>query len=250
MLKKYFAISLASLLGLLLVTVFDGCKKNTVSKPPIETPLPPAPVTDVDGNIYPTVKIGNQVWMAKPLRVTHYNDSTPITHIVSKAAWASNTTMPARCYYGKDNVQTGDSDSAAYAFTYGALYNWAAVNTKKLAPLGYHIPDSNEYKILITYLEGASIAGQFLKSALYWTKDSDTNYLSRNKTGFTAIPSGYRAANGDFFTFGTRSFFWLSTQNPNVPTQSYAWQLTDLNALVVRTSLNQSLACSVVCIKD
>jgi uncharacterized protein (TIGR02145 family) len=58
----------------------------------------PGTVTDYDGNNYDTIKIGNQVWIVQSLRVTHYNDGTPITNVTDNAAWAALTTE-AYCWY-------------------------------------------------------------------------------------------------------------------------------------------------------
>jgi len=60
--------------------------------------IDPGYMTDYDGNIYPTVKIGNQVWMAANLKVTHFNDGTPIPLVTDNAAWAALATA-AMCWF-------------------------------------------------------------------------------------------------------------------------------------------------------
>src|ERR1035441_4507351 len=92
-------------------------------------------VTDIDGNVYQTVKIGNQIWTVENLRVTRFNDGTAIPLDTSTATWDSiwnnGLTIPAYCYY--NNMTNTDSIKK-----WGALYNWYAVNTGKLAPKGWH----------------------------------------------------------------------------------------------------------------
>jgi uncharacterized protein (TIGR02145 family) len=83
-------------------------------------------VTDYDGNVYPTVKIGNQVWMAASLIVQHYNDGTAIPFVTSDSAWIALTT-DAMCHYGNtesNSFVTGDIIPVV-------IYNtsWAALTT-------------------------------------------------------------------------------------------------------------------------
>ena len=76
-------------------------------------------ITDYDGNTYHTVKIGNQWWMASNLETTHYADGSEIPRVESKAVWeALDSEDSAYCYYNNNSSQE--------AFTYGALYTWAA----------------------------------------------------------------------------------------------------------------------------
>ncbi len=81
-----------------------------------------ATVTDIDGNAYNTVTIGNQVWMAENLKTTTYNDGTPIPLVIDGATWGALTT-PAYCWYNNDEATNKE--------LYGALYNWYTVNTGK-----------------------------------------------------------------------------------------------------------------------
>ena len=102
-------------------------------------------VTDIDGNVYNTIRVGNQVWTIENLRVTHYNDGSPISKIPDKDTWEKhgNNSLGAYCYY--------NNNSAANAEKYGVLYNWYAVNTDKLAPKGWHIPSIDELNEFINY---------------------------------------------------------------------------------------------------
>ncbi len=92
-------------------------------------------VRDGDGNTYSTVTIGTQVWMAENLKTTVYNDGSAIPQVADSAAWA-NCAAPGYCWY--------DNNEAVYKNVYGALYNWHAVNTGKLAPAGWHVPTDTE----------------------------------------------------------------------------------------------------------
>jgi len=243
--KRFFTLTLG-LIGAVALTGIYSCNKNSTTTAGV-TPTPP--VTDKDGNVYKTVKIGNQVWMAQPLRVTQYNDGTPIPYIVKGSAWAA-ATSGARCYYG-NNVGGSDvsnADSAKYAVPYGALYNFAAVKSGKLAPAGYHIPDTSDFKILINYLGGPNIAGQFLKSAQYWRDDFDSSYSSRNNTDFTALPSGYRNEGGYFYTLGTFSYFWSSTEIG--ATMFYEYLCSNNPTIITVNSNRKTMGLSVVCVRD
>ena len=157
-------------------------------------------VTDIDGNVYRTVKIGTQIWMAENLKTTSFNDSTSIPNVTDQVTWASLTT-PGYCWY---------NDSIYYKNSFGALYNWYTVNTGKLAPKGWHVATDEEWAILTTFL-GDSVAGGKLKETgtLNWTAP---NTGATNVTGFTALPGGGRGDDNGTFDFkGTISFWWTST---------------------------------------
>jgi uncharacterized protein (TIGR02145 family) len=157
-------------------------------------------VTDTDGNVYQTVTIGTQVWMKENLKTTRYNDGSPIPLVTVGSTWI-NLTTGGYCWY---------NDSIAYGNTYGALYNWYAVNTGKLAPKGWHVPSDSEWTVLTTYLGGASVAGGKLKEVgtTHW---GSPNTGATNETGFTALPGGVRDYNGTFSHIGSYGFWWSST---------------------------------------
>ena len=150
-------------------------------------------VMDVDGNVYPTVKIGNQVWMAENLRTTHFNDGTIIPQVTDNAEW-SNLLTPGYCFY--------NNDSAAYSATYGAFYNWYTVETNNLCPDGWYVPSDEEWKQLEIYLgmseadadqatwRGQGIGGKLKESGTRHWRYPNTG--ATNETGFFALPSGCR----------------------------------------------------------
>jgi uncharacterized protein (TIGR02145 family) len=170
-------------------------------------------VTDIDGNLYYTVKIGDQWWMLENLRVTHYRNGDPIPHVTDDFTW-SGLTNGAYCEY--------DNNSANVA-TYGRLYNWYAVDDSRgIAPAGWHVPSDDEWKQLEMYL-GMSQAeadatgyrgtdeGGKLKEAgtTYWYSP---NTGATNESGFTALPGAYRRNDGYFDYMGYFAVFWCSTQ--------------------------------------
>ena len=107
-------------------------------------------VTDIDGNLYYTVKIGEQWWMLENLRVTHYRNGDAIPNVTDDAEWEGLSTG-AYCDY--------DNDPANVA-TYGRLYNWYAVgDSRNIAPAGWHVPSDDEWQTLVDYLGGSSVAG-------------------------------------------------------------------------------------------
>ena len=159
-------------------------------------------MTDQDGNIYKTVTIGTQTWMAENLRTTKYNDGTDINEVTNDLAWYS-TTSAAYCNYNN----TSSFDLIA---TYGRLYNWYAVNTGKLAPEGWHVPNDAEWLTLINYLNANPYAAKKLKEwgNMHW----NVSDLGTNESGFTALPGGYRYLEGDFLARGSAGFWWSTTE--------------------------------------
>ena len=95
---------------------------------------------DYQGYTYKVVKIGTQWWMAENLRATRYNDGTEIPHVMSHKEWRrlKKTKSGALCNYNND---------PAFGNEFGILYNWYAVNTGKLAPPGWHVPNNEDWQI-------------------------------------------------------------------------------------------------------
>ncbi len=159
-------------------------------------------VKDMDGNVYNTVTIGTQTWMAENLKTTMLNDGASITMVTDNTTWAKLAT-PGYCWY--------NNDEKANKNIYGALYNWHTVNNGKLCPSGWHVPSDDEWKILFAYLGGAEAGNKLQeKGTTHWV---NPNPGATNESGFTALPGGLRVNSGTFVTLGTASFWWCSTED-------------------------------------
>jgi uncharacterized protein (TIGR02145 family) len=189
-------------------------------------------VTDNDGNTYQTIKIGNQVWMAENLKVTHYRNGNAIPNVTVKSTWLSLTTG-AYCNYNNDG-----SDVA----TCGRLYNYYAVNDgRKLAPTGWHIPSDTDWQTLVDYLGGATVAGGKMKGTD--TTWNSPNIGATNESGFLAVSCSLRQY-GDFNEKGNYAHFWSSSLNATI------WRLNyrDTNVMLFNTDKHDGI--SVRCVKD
>jgi uncharacterized protein (TIGR02145 family) len=193
--------------------------------------------TDDDNNSYPVVKIGNQIWMAENLKVTHYNDGTSIPYMTGSSA-------DAYCWY--------NNDPSTNKNTYGALYNWAAVFTDKLCPTGWHVPSHSEWGTLTTFLGGDSVAGGKLKEngTTHW---NTPNTGATNESGFTALPGSmyYEWNYFTFFPLGTNSYFW-SRSSPTHSSDywSYGESLCYNLSNSSDTLIHMACELSVRCLKD
>ncbi len=193
-------------------------------------------MTDLDGNVYKTVTIGTQTWMAENLRTTQYNDGTAIPNVTDEDEW-SNLTTGAYCNYNN----TVDVDTIA---TFGRLYNWHAVNTAKLAPTGWHVPTDTEWLTLGNSL--GENPGLKLKEpgTTHWPS-SDTN--ATNESGFTALPGGCRWKDGTFHSIGSYGNYLSSTNTYPTENQISSWSIINYLA---QCPCSQTSGCSVRCVKD
>ena len=179
-----------------------GCKKDAEDEaqdpliPTIETGF----VSDFEGNSYRTVKAGSQWWMAQDLRTTKLNNGVPIPVKTDINDWV-NTPNPAMCYYENDT---------ANGTTYGALYNYNAVSSEKICPVGWHVPTQEEWTALANTLGGNDIAGGKMKETgtAHW---NNPNTGATNESKFTAVPSGSRTEQGYFGGLHNYSLWWTRT---------------------------------------
>lgn len=196
-------------------------------------------ITDIDGNIYNTIIIGSQIWMVENLQTTKFNDGTPIRNIKEANEWI-NTDTSAYCWY--------NNDSNTYKKTYGAIYNWSAIHSNKLCPIGWHVPSDSEWTILINYLGGDSLAGGAMKESgtSHW---SSPNTGASNSSYFYAMPSGSRNGNlGTFVGLKDNCFWWSSTQSD--ATDSWCRIIYYSSKHIYRENLKKSYGLSVRCVKD
>jgi uncharacterized protein (TIGR02145 family) len=216
--------------------VFTADSLKAYNKTPLIVQLSEEIVTDIDGNQYHTVRIGNQVWMKENLMVTHYNDGTEIPTILVNATNGGELKTPAYFWYYSNKKLYGE---------YGALYDWYAVNTNKLCISGWHIPSSAEWDTLINTLGGYDVAGGKLKEVGtdHWNA---TNSDVTNSSGFTALGGGYRTDDDNgypFYHIKDVGIFWTSQKGVAYDLIWYSINILKLNAPV-------SSGYSVRCIKD
>jgi uncharacterized protein (TIGR02145 family) len=193
-------------------------------------------VTDIDGNIYNTVKIGTQVWMSENLKTSRYRNGGPIPFVISNTAWRS-LTAGAWTYY--DHV-------AANNAIYGKLYNWYTTQGDTLCPTNWRIPNEEDWTTLTTYLGGQSVAGGKMKSTdtTFW---NSPNTGATNESGFSALPSGY-LLNGSFRYKRNLVYFWSTTQYSYFAAydRHLNYYLANLNrGIVIKTD-----GLSIRCLKD
>jgi uncharacterized protein (TIGR02145 family) len=240
----------------------------TFHKPTIESS---DTVTDYDGNIYKTVTIGSQVWMAENLKTTHYADGSAIPEVVTSLSWENlKETSKAYCWYDNDVANKAD---------YGALYTWAAAmnganSSKKnpsgiqgVCPTGWHLPSKAEWAQMEKYLidngynfdgrkgDGDRIA-KSLASKSGWEKSSvtgavgNTDYPTyRNKSGFTALPGGQRILY-EFNNAGTICCWWQATEDESDSKEASTYWIFS-NAVEAGNSYGYKIyGFSVRCVKD
>jgi len=161
-------------------------------------------VTDIDGNTYSTLKIGNHVWITENLKATRYRNGEPVPEVADEAEWPKQT-AGARCAY--DNKPENGK-------TFGFLYNWFAVNDPRgLAPEGWHIATNADWADLAETLGGEKEAGNALKAPGKWGVPANEE---KESSGFEALPSGARRdADGGFLMLGQFARFWTSTPASN-----------------------------------
>jgi len=227
---RHTTLTIFLLMALLLL--FVRCEKNPIDSRKIETDW----MTDIDGNRYQTVKIGDQWWLADNLKVTRYANGAPIPYCSDPTEWSQLSTG-AYCEY--------DNDSS-YVNLYGRLYNWyALVDSQSVAPAGWHIPDSEEWQKLIDYLGGASVAAGKLKATGtdHW---ASPNTGATNQTGFTALPGGGRLYDGAYINITFDAIFWSSTEISDLNASCRSMVCSGTNSYTISRSKRSGFAVRLV----
>ena len=191
------------------------------------------PVQDIDGNDYKIVKIGQQYWLAENLRVTKYNDGTPIEYCDKNNTieWTAAGDSKRGAYswiFGEDPNWIWDGDNFnngvvnRQARFYGGIYNWhAVVDKRRLAPEGWHIPSKEEFVVLLGSI-GAN------------TEDfasGDMNYMNgllahdhyQNITGWTGWAVSGRATDGSWKSWNSLSARETSWWSSDISEGGYPW---------------------------
>lgn len=230
---------------------------------PMETlPCPNAPtVTDYDGNVYNTVQIGSQCWMKENLRTTSYSDGTPIL-------LSDTSSMETACRY-----YPGDDSSKV--LEYGYLYNRRAVMNEEsssyaipsgvqgVCPTGWHVPSSNEWNLLKSYVamcgnygcggDNANIA-KALVDSVGWSFSTfpcaaGNDLSANNATGFGARAAGQRSSNA--WAVGWMTNIWSASDYSSANKLGYNFVITaNDNSVQDLGHCSYSYGLSVRCIRN
>jgi uncharacterized protein (TIGR02145 family) len=168
-------------------------------------------LSDIDGNVYKTIVIGNKTWMAENLRVTRYNNGDPLKNISDSSVWSTTQQFGVEFAYCDYDNDKREREIYGLLYTHGVVSERYADNRifKSIAPKGWHIPTLEEWTEMISILGADSIVGCMLKESgsMHWKIQNEGTNLS----GFTALPSGWRSAEGQFLGRGEYARFWCST---------------------------------------
>lgn len=209
---------------------FSSCEKDD------NTP-DPNKVTDIDGNVYNTVKIGDQTWMKENLKVTRFRNGDLIP--------SPGSTLVDPAVYIYDNLPANNT-------VYGKLYNWYAVSDARgICPTGWHVPSDAEIETLIDELDGEALAGGKLKESgtTHW---NTPNTGATNSSTFTALPGGavqdYLGSVPEFSGIKNYGVWWSSTSREAFSAGSLTLYFNSIEATV--PGVDKRKALSVRCIKD
>jgi len=239
--------------SLIILFSSSSCKKKSEDPATIEKGI----VTDVNGYVYNTVKIGNQWWMAEDLRTSKYRDSSFITSVPAPpidTTWKHYTTGAYTNYLNNQGI------------VIGRFYNWYAISDPKgLAPKGWHIPNDAEWKELEKHL-GMS-ADEADKTSWRGTHEAEKlkvikgtingwadygNIWTTNETGFSAMPLGCRMFDGSWGDPGISAtgFWWSASSSEEQSNKAWYRYLDYKNTNIFRYYGPKTYGFSVRCVKD
>ncbi len=234
------------LLSLIFIAILNSCKKEKLKEIAVNET---GTVEDIEGNVYNTIKIGNKWWMAENLHVKKYNDNSNIFEVKNSdndSVWAKQTDG-AYC------------NANQYSAKYGLYYNWFVINnTKKIAPVGWHIPTDDEWKLLEealgmnqSDLDKTSWRGDkerdklIEKNSFEWSESQDIP-VGTNESGFNALSAGCRLFNG-LVGDGKSGYWWSSSEFNN---EAWYRNLTANHLNVFRYHTYKTYGFSIRCVKD
>jgi uncharacterized protein (TIGR02145 family) len=185
-----------------------------------------------------SVTIGTQTWTTLNLDLATFRNGDAIPEAKTDEEWeaAGDNKQPAWCYYDNDPMN---------GTKYGKLYNWyAVVDSRGLAPLGYHIPSDTEWTKLSDYLGGEESAGEKMKRNSGWLENGN----GTNSSGFSGLPGGFSTISGGFRYVGDFGVWWSASEHDD----SNAWALGLVSAYsnLHRDHSIKSFGHSVRCVKD
>ncbi len=245
----------AVMIGLGLIS-FSSCDKDDKPDPTqtvyvyVDTiPLPPNAIADADGNVYSTITIGSQRWMAENLRTSHYANGDPISYAPESAQWVGQNTGAWTNYAG----------DFGYDAIYGKLYNWyTVVDPRNVCPDGWHVASDDEWKELESAMgvplsdldvygergSDSNVGGQ-LKSVILW---DDPNSGANDSSGFSGYPGGERLPPGTFSSVTAKGIWWTASEYD--PGLAWLRELYNTSTGVYRLYHFKTQGCSVRCVED
>jgi uncharacterized protein (TIGR02145 family) len=194
-------------------------------------------VMDFDKNVYHTIEIGEAVWLAEDLKVTHFRNGKGILEVNDNSSWASGHSS-AYCNY-PENDRKSD--------THGLLYNWYAMtDSSELCPTGWHVPSIDDWLRLINSIGGIDKAGGYLKEpgTSHWTGPN----MTLDTTSFIALPGGCREYSGIFSGSGNIGQWWIF--NGASAEEVKGLSLFNISTAVMTFRANRNSGLSVRCIRD
>jgi uncharacterized protein (TIGR02145 family) len=211
-------------------------------------------LTDIDGNVYHYITIGNQIWMTENLKTTRYRNGDPIITNLSDGNW-SGTTSGAYANYNNDN-RNNDK--------FGKLYNWYAVaDSRHLCPTGWHEPGAPEWTILETFLTnsgygfggGGNDIAKSLSATSGWHDSGlagsvGNDQASNNSSGFNALPGGFRHNQGFFDYLDYIGFWWSSSEGEPGSNVARSRNLQNNSINLNNTLYDKHKGLSVRCVKE
>lgn len=248
--SKIFSTRCMALVALGFFMLSGGCEKEEETVFLKGT----GQVTDIDGNVYPTVIIGHpfldmgtQEWMAEDLRVIHYRDGSPIVYAANADEWH-------HIEEGAGVYTFYDFDYDQYGQYYGPLYNgYTVTHPAGLCPAGWRMPTIDEWETLTVYLGTRNKAGGRMKSLRTAPGDGHPRWDSpntgaTNESGFSALPAGLMGTHGHPASVGQLSFWWTTTKD--APTVQVAYGAHFDQSVIGYGRFHPLHGFSVRCIKD
>lgn len=249
----------AMLDGQNVLTTTDHNHFKTGSGSIILTAPPPPPcgtltVSDIDGNVYNTVKIGTQCWMKRNLATTKFNDGTPIRLYAGCCGFEGDPGYDAWTSYAGYLIWLNKD-------TYGYHYNWFSIDNneatrvasnggKNICPFGWHVPNDADWITLFTHLTGSSnttsFAGAYLKETgfSHW---NSPNGDATNSSGFTALPGGVWSRG--YYNYHTFAYFW-STTPVDATNYSFYYMQNANGWSVIDHTAKKFMGCTVRCLQN
>ena len=197
--------------------VFYSPERSFTPIPGLRCPGTPS-VTDIDGNMYHTVQIGNQCWTQSNLKVSKYRNGDNIPYLIDNGDWV-NTSLGAFALYNNIHINDG---------VLGKIYNhYTVMDNRGLCPTGWHVPSDDDWFVMENFFGGSSTAGGALKSKLEQPSAggwNSPNVDATNSSGFSALSGGRRDANSGVSVVAGELCFWWSSTLTSAPTNpNSAW---------------------------